>query len=416
MASDPAARPRLGLSGDFLRLWAGQTISIFGDQFTGLALPLIAVLSLRATPAEMGLLGAATTAPFLFFGLVVGVLVDRHRRRPILILGDAGRGVLVASIALMSLAGLLQIPYLLVLGFMTGILTVFFDVAYQAYLPAIVSREELVGANSRLEATNSTAAVVGPSAAGLVIRILGAPFAMLFDAATFLVSAGFLSTIRKTEPVPAAEARPKMLSGIAEGLAVVFRDPRLRSIAGCTSTANFFSASIFALYILYVVRDLRLDAIAIGLIFGLSGFGAVAGSVAAGRLAKRFGVGPTIVGGAAISGVSGIGLLLATPPGAEPVLIVTQLFLTFGSVVYNINQVSLRQGLVPLRLQGRLNATMRFLVWGTLPLGSLMGGFLGTVLGLKPAIAIGIIGGALAVFWVLFSPVRDLRTMPNPDV
>lgn len=400
---------------DFMLLWVGQSVSQVGNQFTGLALPLIAVLMLDATAGEMGLLGAMGTLPFLLFGLLVGVWVDRHPRRPILILADLGRGTIVATVAGLVLLHVLALPYLYVLGFLTGTLTVFFDVSYQAYLPVLVERTQLVEGNSKLEASNATAGVGGPVLAGIVIQAVSAAAAMVFDALTFLVSAATLSAVRKAEPPKEALVHGSVVQDLKEGLAVIFRDRRLWSIAGCTGTSNFASGAIFvALLVLYAVRVLGMDAVTIGLAAGLGSLGGIAGAVGGGLLAQRYGVGPTIVASSFVFGLGPAGLLLATQATAIPVLALVTAVTSFGSVVYNINQVSLRQALVPLRLQGRMNASMRFLVWGTLPIGSLFGGLLASVLDLRAAILLMVVVGLGSFLWVFLSPVRSLRTIPEP--
>ncbi len=410
-----AAPANLWRHRDFMLLWIGQSVSQVGNQFTGLALPLIAVLSLDATAGEMGVLAALGTLPFLLFGLLVGVFVDRHPRRPILILADLGRGAVVATIAALALLGVLALPYLYVFAFMTGILTVFFDVSYQAYLPVLVERKQLVEGNSKLEASNATAGVGGPVLAGIVIQALSAAAAMIFDALTFVVSAGTLYGVRQREPPKDALAHGSLGQDLKEGLAVIFRDRRLWSIAGCTGTSNFASGAIFAaLLVFFAVRVLGMNAAGIGLATGIGALGGIAGAVSGGLIAKRFGVGPTIVGAAAIFGPAPAGLLLATPATAIPVLAAVTATTAFASVVYNINQVSLRQALVPLRLQGRMNASMRFLVWGTLPIGSLTGGVLASVLDVRTAIALMAVVGFTCILWVFFSPIRTLKTVPEP--
>lgn len=406
--------PSLWRHADFLKLWIGQSISVFGSQFTQLALPLIAANLLRATPAQMGILGAAEFAPFLLLGLLAGVWVDRLPRRPILIIGDVGRAALLIGVAMAALAGLLSMTQLYVVGFLIGVLTVFFEIAYQAYLPALVARSAIVEGNSRLETSRSLAQVAGPGIAGAIIEVLTAPIAIILDAASFVVSGIFLGTIRRPEPAPVREGRRSMLAEVREGLSVVFGSPLLRMIAGSTGTSNFFSSAVGALFILFATRELHLTAASIGLIFSLSSLGGLAGAMTAGRLARRFGVGPVIVASSFFAGLWFVTLPLATPATAVPLLILAGLVGSFSNPVYNINQVSLRQAIVPERLQGRMNATMRFLVWGTMPLGSLFGGALGQVLGLRPAIIVGVAGGMLAFLWVLFSPVRTLQRIPEP--
>ena len=397
---------------DFLKLWAGETISVFGSQITLLALPLTAALTLQASAGEMGLLMAAETAPFLLVGLPAGVWVDRRRRRPILIWGNLGRALLLLLIPLAAMLGGLRIELLYAVAFLTGVLTVFFDVAYQAYLPALVGRAQLVEGNSKLETSRSLAQIAGPGLGGVLVQAITGPLAIVVDAASFLVSAACLALIRTAEPAPApAGERRGLLREVGEGLAVVLGNPLLRAIAGCTATWNLFSNVIFAVLVLWATRDLGLEAAALGLVFAAQGVSALAGALLAAPIARRLGVGPTIVA-APVLGT--LGSLLLALAGGSPLLataLLTGAMLIGGLVgtVYNITQVSLRQAITPDRLQGRMNATMRFIVWGTLPLGALLGGALGEWLGLRPALLIGAAGVPLAALWVWRSPLPRLR-------
>ena len=399
-------------------------------------MPFVAIPILHATSSELGILQAASTAPFLIFGLLVGVWADRHRRRPIMVVANIGRFILLGSIPVAFLAGRLSLPLLYLVSFLIGVLTVFFDVAYQAYLPSLVQRDQLVEANSKLEASRATATVAGPGIAGFVVGIVTAPFAIALDALSFLGSALSLSKIHQQEEMTARTHNPSMLSEIREGLAVVFSDRRLRSIAGSTATSNFFSSAIAPVATLYLVDPelaasnlgLGLDSLVFGLIFAVGSVGGLIGALLAGRLAARVGVGYAIIGSMLISGIGLFSFYLATPALAIPLLVVGGTALTLSvlvlmigqfatflsAVVYNINQVSLRQAIVPLRLQGRMNATMRFLVWGTLPFGALVGGILGVIIGIRPTILIMAVGGSLAFLWVLLSPVRSLKEIPEP--
>ncbi len=409
-----AERSPLWRHRDFLLLWTGQSVSRLGDQFTAFALPVLAVVALAPTPAEMGILAAAGTLPFLLFGLPVGVWVDRVRKRPVLIVGDLGRGILVGSIALLGFARLLQMTYLYLFAFVVGVLTVFFDVAYQAYLPVLVPRETLTDANSKLETTSSMAQVAGPSLAGVVVELFTAPAAMVFDAFSFFVSTGTMLRIRKGEPDPSALPKASLIADLREGLHVVFAEPRLRMIAGCTATSNFFSSAIFALFVLYAIDVLGFSPLGLGLVLAVGAAGGLAGAIEATRVADRIGVGWAIITGSIIFGFGMLPVPLATGVFAYPAIAAALALTNFGSLLYNINQVSFRQTIVPLRLQGRLNATMRTIVWGTLPIGGLVGGVLGEAFGLQPAILIAVVGGCLAIPWVLFSSVRDIVTMPEP--
>jgi MFS family permease len=403
---------------DFVKLWSGQTISRFGSEISQLAIPLTAALVLNASPAQMGLLGAFEFAPFLLLSLFAGVWVDRVRRRPVLIVADVGRAILLGSIPAAALAGVLRIEQLYVVGLLTGVLTVFFDVAYQAYLPVLVSREHLVEGNSKLEVSRSVAQIAGPGVAGALVQLVTAPIAVVVDAISFVASVIFLLLIGAPEPAPVRHAAKdaSVWSELREGLAVVIGNPLLRSIAGCTATSNLFGNAMQAIYVLYVTRELGLQPAVIGLIYAISGPGALLGAVAAGALAKRFGLGATIMASIAVSEL--VNLLIPLAGGPTLVATATLMAVAFvsglTSPIYNVNQVSLRQAITPDRLQGRMNASMRFIVWGTIPLGALLGGALGEALGIRPTIALMAVCGLAAPVWVLLSPVRQLRAQPVP--
>lgn len=415
--ADGAPRSSLWRHREFTKLWAGQTVSQFGSQVTFLALPLTAALTLDASAAQMGILSALETAPFLIVGLFAGVWVDRRRRRPLLIAGDLGRAVVLLAIPAADLLGFLRMDVLFVVAALTGLCTLFFDVAYQSYLPALVEREHLVEGNSKLEVSRSAAQIAGPGLAGALVQILTAPLAILADAVSFLVSAGFLLSIRAPEPAPAPpSAHRNLWREIAEGLRAVFGNPNLRAIAACTASLNISSSLMFAVFVLYATRNLHIKAGLLGVIFAAGNVGFLLGALLAGRLAGRFGVGPAIIAGAL---VSALGSLLVPLAGGQKlvviaVLIAAQAVIGFGGTVYNITQVSLRQTITPDRLQGRMNATMRFIVWGVIPLGALAGGALGDAIGLRPTLVVGALTGLVAFLWVLASPLRALHEQPAP--
>jgi len=400
---------------DFLKLWAGESISLLGSQITFLALPLTAVIWLEATPFEMGMLGALEFAPFLLFSLAAGVWADRLPRRPILMAANIGRALLLGSIPLLALADRLTMGFLYAISFGVGVLTVFFDVAYQSYLPALVRREQLVEGNSKLEGSSSVAQIMGPALAGGLVQAFTAPIAIAVDAVSFLVSALFLGSIRLGEEASNQAGMWKPIWGeIREGLEVVFHSPILRSIAGCTATNNFFSNVRFAVLTIYVVRELGIEPGLLGIIFAVGSVGALIGALLGSAIARRWGVGPTLICAILVSSIGSLALPAARGSMTFAVAMLTLgLFLPSGAnPVYNITQVSLRQAITPHRLQGRMNASMRFLVWGTIPLGSLAGGVLGEVIGIHTTLVIGAIGGLLAVTWVFFSPVRSLIQPP----
>jgi MFS family permease len=402
---------------DFLSLWSAETISQFGSQVTLLALPFVAILALDATTFQVALLTTLEFLPFILVSLPAGVWVDRFPRRPVLIIGDVGRAALLASVPIAYALDVLTLEQLYVVGFATGVFTVFFDVAYQAYLPSLVDREQLVEGNSKLEVSRAGAQIGGPAVAGGLIEALTAPVAVLVDALSFLGSALFLFRIRKREEIQRSdEARPSMRKELSEGLRYVLGHPLLRPIAICTGSSNFFGNVAFAIFIVFAVRELGLTAGVVGLVFALGNVGWLAAAVLAGRIAGRFGVGRTIVGSGFLFGPALLLVPLA-PEGnaAIPFLVASGVISGFGVVLYNIQQVSLRQAITPERIQGRMNAVMRFLVWGTIPLGGLTGGALASWIGLRETLWVAAIAGTFTVLPVLLSPVRSLKRIPEHE-
>jgi predicted MFS family arabinose efflux permease len=309
---------------------------------------------------------------------------------------------------------------------------VFFDVAYQSYLPALVDREDILEGNSKLEISRSAAQIAGPGVSGFLIGIVTAPVAVVLDSISFLVSGLFVWLIRRPEPLPeragAADGTkgPGMRTEIAEGLRYVLRHPYLRNIAACTGTSNFFSNIVFSILVLYLLRDLGFTPEILGIVFSIGSIGFLLGALTANKIGSRIGVGPTIVLSAIVFGPSAIPVALAPASASfalgslvvplDLVFVAAAIFLgSFGGSVYNINQVSLRQAITPERMQGRMNATMRFIVWGTIPLGAILGGFLGGAIGLHETSWVGAIGGVFSFVPVLLSRVRSLKEMPGPD-
>lgn len=407
-------RPSLAKDADFLKFWIGQTISVFGSQFSGIAIPYAATVILNAQPFQFGILGSLGTLAFLLFSLLVGVYVDRHRRRVIMIYSDLGRALVLALVPIGFFFGFLSIGLLYLVAFAAGLLTVFFDISYQSYIPSLVERSQLVEANGKLEATRAISSGAGPFIAGIVIQLVSAPLAVLGDTLGYLSSASFLGWIKKAETTVEKTTR-STVHDIREGLRVVLGDRRLWQIAACTSTANLFSGGIFAIIIPYWYYQFGYNGFDDGLLFAVAAGGSVAGALVAQRVSDRIGVGLSIVLNAFILGLPSIGLYVAAGPLA-PIPIAVSLFTSgFGAVAYNVNQVSYRQALVPRALQGRMNATMRFIVTGSIPVGSLVGGLLGTLYGYRDAIGLCVLGLSVAFLWVLFSPIRDVRTMPSPE-
>lgn len=422
-ASQPTPRGGLLRHPNFLKLWTAETVSVFGSQISALAIPLVAASYLDVGAFEFALLGVIEFLPFILFTLPAGAWVDRLRRRPIMITGDLGRAAALITIPIVYALNpaWLTIWQLYLVAFITGTLTVFFDVSNQSYLPSIVERDELIEGNSKLQISQSAAQIGGPGVAGVLIQVIGAPFAVVADAVSFVWSAFFVFLIRKPEPPvlhPAdatGEKRPSIVSDVREGLSFVLRNASLRGISFGTATSNLFSSMGFAIYVLYAVNELHLTAGQIGVAFAIGNIGALVGAFTANRIAKLFGLGPTIVGSLAIGGLFLLFVALA-PAGdlALPFLIAGGIFGGLSQMIYNINQVSYRQAICPPRMQGRMNATVRFLVWGTMPIGSLIGGAIASVIGLHPTIWIAAILGFIPALFPFFSPVRKLREMPEP--
>jgi MFS family permease len=399
---------------DFNLLWGGETVSELGSQVSLLAIPLVAVRTLHATTFQMGLLTAASTAAFLIVGLPAGVWVDRTRRRWVMISTDLGRMLALGSIPIAYALHALTLAQLFVVTLVSGILTVFFDVAYQSYLPTLVGRDHLVEGNAKLTGSQEVAAVAGPSLAGGLVQAIGSTNAVAVDSISFLFSAGAVAAIRTPEPKPEVPegGHPRLWHDMREGLQFVFRNTLLRAIALTTATSNLFSGIAAAVEVVFLVREVHATPGQIGLLFSLGGVGGVVGALCASRIANRVGgARATIVGIAASVG----GLLVPlTMPGPRLIFFgLGFMCMSFGAVVYNINQVSFRQRLCPDRLLGRMNATMRFVVWGVLPIGGLIGGVLGELIGLRATLWVGSIGQVLAIVWLLASPIRTMRDFPD---
>ena len=406
---------RLWRHPDFLKLWTGQSLSQFGTAVTQLALPTAAILLLHAGPVQIGVLGALEFLAFPTLGLFVGVWADRLRRRPIMIVCDSVRMLALGSVPAAWLLGSLTIGQLYVVAALTGVGSVFFDVAYQSYLPALVDREDLLEGNSKLEVTRSLAQVVGPGLAGLLIQFFKAANAILADSISYLISVLTLLWIRKPEPepMPAAE-RPGFFREMGEGIQVVFGHRMIRLIAGCTATSNLFGNIGFTVVIIWMYRQVHLSPGQVGLIFSLGSIGAVIGSVIAFPVAQRIGMGVTLLLTTFLG--SAVGLLqplAGTTSIAVGLLALIAFFMSATGPIYNINQVSYRQAAIPVHLQGRLNATVRTFIWGTIPIGSALGGVLGSAIGLVPTIYLGFGLSCLSALWILAGPVR-IKGQPEP--
>jgi predicted MFS family arabinose efflux permease len=399
---------------DFTRLWVAHTVSSLGSQVSAVALPLVAILTLGASAWQIGLLRAAAGMPVLVLGFFVGVWVDRLRRRPVLVATDLGRAALVAVVPLAALTGWLRIELLYAVALAVGTLSLFFDVAAQSLLPSVVSRDRLVEGNSRLLASGSVAGILGPAAGGWLVQLVSAPLALCADALSFLASALLLRGMRAVEPAPPPAAERRLRSEIGEGLVLLWRDPTLRAITGAATVGATGGSMHATLLVLYATETLRFSPALLGLVLAAGGAASLVGAGLAGGLAGRLGPGPSIVVGQLVlaAGTALLPLAAALPTAAAPIVGAGQALFSAAITVVGVNQLSLRQAVTPDRLQGRVNASRRVLVFGVQPLGALLAGGLGQAVG--PAAALAVAAGVeLAAFAIaLLSPLPAIRETP----
>jgi len=411
----PGKRRSLARHPDFRRLWVGDAFGQLGFQLTSIALPVLAVRDLHATEWQMGLLTAAETAAFLVIGLPTGAWVDRMRKRRVLIAADLVRAATLAVVVALALTGNASMAVLYAGALVMSVATVFFDVAHQSYVPGLVGLAHIGEGNAKLQATQSVAGVAGPALGGALLRVVLAPVLLAVNAVTYLVSALALSRIRKPEELPPREHRRPLKEEIAEGLRFVVRQPLLRRIVACTAIGNLFGAAAGAVTVIFALRELGLDEAAYGTVLSASAVGGLLGAVASDRLVRWFGEGRVIplsalafAPGAALTPLAAV---LPFPPQAT--LIAGGVLFYLAVVVYNVAQVSFRQRVCPPPLLGRMNASVRFIVWGTTPIGGLLGGWLGHTFGATTTLWVGAAGAVVAALPVLFSPLLRMRELPG---
>ena len=460
MAAPSPSRRSLFHHPNYRKLWAAATISMFGTQVSLIAIPYIAAVILEASPGEVGLLTTIEFLPFLLFTLPAGVWVDRFPKRLIMVGGDVGRAVLLASIPVAYALGGLTMLQLYIVGFGMGVMTVLFDVADQSYLPTILERDELIEGNSKLQISQSSAQILGQPLGGGIVALVNAPAALLLDAISYVGSAGLILWIRETGRRVVGVARPSepaaaiaaseaddagpgeaagvsvaveaaaaeteagartagasggMRSQIVDGLRFILRHEYLGNIAATTATSNLFGNIGMAIFPVYVYRELQMSPAAVGTVGGLGGAGVLLGALVASRVQRRLGVGRTIVLTSLLFGPVNLLIPLATPNVALLFLSAAIFFTSINNVIYNVSQVSLRQAITPDHFLGRMNATMRFLVWGGIPIGSLIGAALSEVVGVRPTMWVSAILGLFAFLPVFLSKVRSIQEIPTED-
>jgi MFS family permease len=402
-------------SPDFRKLWVSLTITSYGAQITNLALPLTAALMLNATPMQMGILVALETLPFALFSLHAGVMLDRVRKLPVIIVADIGRGVALLAIPLTAWFGSLSIEILFAVGFFCGVQNVVGGAAYQVLLAQMAGRKRLVEANAKIALGETSAALIGPGLAGGLIGLLTAPFAIALDALAFLVSALMLRRIVAPNDVPNPSAGTSVWKEIGEGLSLVWENRTLWGLAWLAGIWQFLHHMQVAVLILFATRELGLTAGAIGVAYACGGLGCMLASASAQRLSARFGIGPVIVHALILTALAwqAFGLIGGPPWFATLALGAALLVFDFGAITWGINYLSLRQAITPDRLLGRMTATMRFVTVASAPIGSLVGGALATGIGLRGTLlTVGVLGLILSAAAVAWSPVRRHRTLP----
>lgn len=401
---------------DFLRVWIAETISQFGAQISYFAVPLIAAVSLEASPLEMGILAAAGPAPRLAIGFFAGAWADRLPRLPIMIFTNLGRMIASAMIPLIALSGDLTFAILLTIAVISGMQSVFFDTAWAALLPNMVGKRQLTDATSKLMGSASLAQVVGPALGGLIVGIFGGPQAMWIPAVTFAISSYFLMRIRTPEVLPERPASAtSMWTDVREGLVELWREPVVLALMNSSIVLNFGGAMFLAVYVLFMTNDLGLSSQGIGLVFASGGVGALVGTILAPIIAKKFGVGPSILMGAIGFGVANLPVPLAFyfPDIALPVVIFGETGAWLSLMVFNVNRFSLRQAMTPNHLRGRIAASSITLVSGASMIGSLLGGGIGELASVHAALYVSIVFQAAAALWVWKSPVPGIIDFPE---
>jgi predicted MFS family arabinose efflux permease len=403
---------------EFVKLWSAQAISQLGDQVTLLALPLVAVLTLDASAAQMGLLTAAELMPHLLFSLFAGVWIERRsHRRKLMIAADIARAGLLVSVPLAAAFDVLTFPQLYAVAFAVGSFAVLFDISWATLFPAVVPRRDLVDASSKLSLSRSLSFVLGPSLAGFLVQALTAPVTLLVDAFSFVGSALFLGRIRTQEPSPERDGNG-VLRSLRDGMRFVLGDDLIRADLGCAATVNLFNFVFAAIFILYATRELGVAPGTLGIALGLGAIGGILGALVAPPLERAIGIGPSVVLGSVLFPAPLI--LVPIASGSELTIGVmlgtAEFFSAVGVMIFDVSAASMLFLRTPDRIRARTAGTFRFVNYGIRPIGALLGGALGTAIGLQTTLWIGVLGALLGVVWLVFSPIPRLREAPAEAV
>jgi len=419
VSEQPSSTPATGSlwkNRGFLHLWLAQIVSNAGTAITRIALPLAAVLVLRATPAEMALLLLSGQLPNLLFGLLAGVWVDRRRRRPLLVGADLGRALVLGSIPAAALLGHLTFIHLCVVSFLSASLALVYQLANVALLPSLVPRAQLVEANGRLSVSNSLISITGPGVAGALVQLLGAPKAIILDAISYLLSAASLTGIRAPEKDRSAPKHPPIWRDAVAGVRELVKTPVLLALTVATGISILGGNVQGTVQLLFLVNVLHFSPAVLGLLAVADGGAAMLGGLFAGRVARRLGIGAVILLSSSVYELSRVLIPLAGLPATTPPLVIVttaSLFAGLSYTIYEINQVSLRQAVTPPELLGRTTGARRVLIFCAAPLGAALGGYLGTTIGLRPTLVIGALVSIISCLFLVVSPIRSVRDLPT---
>ncbi|MDV9174404.1 MFS transporter [Streptomyces sp. W16] len=408
--------PRLVDVPGYTRFWTASAVSAFGSQVSGLALQILTAVTLSASATEVGLVSAARWAPYLLFGLMAGVLVDRCRRKPVMVAMDLGRAALLGAIPLLYALDRLDIATLCACVFAFGVLCLFFDAANHSYVPQLVPRELLNAGYARVGQADAVAGSTGPLIAGVLIKLLGAPLAVLVDAASYLASGLLLTSVRAPDPVPDRGARRGLVSELREGVAWVYRHRTLASIALTSHLMLLFNTVVSTVFVVFALRDLRIGDFGLGVTYACAGLGGVLGGAFSARVAKKLDIGATLIAGRLLAAVGWLPLVLAHRGPWALVCVSAAFFVVSGAIsLESPVEMSYRQAVTPDRLRGRMNATIRSFNWGMVAIGAPLGGLLADHVGYRFALSVGLTGAVLQALALTVSPTRGARVTDEPE-
>lgn len=413
-----APKTSLAYHYDFRQLWIGDGLSQVGAQLTSLALPIYAVVTLNASAMEMGFLNAAQTAAFLLIGLPAGAWIDRMRKRKVLIAADLVRGIVLGAVVVLALTGHGTMGVLIAASLILSVATVFFDIAHLSYVPGLVGLKHVSEGNTKLQATYSIAAVAVPAAGGIALRVVTAPFLIAVNVVTYFLSVFYLCRIKKREELPPKESHLPMGKAIAEGLRFIVETPMLNRLVFATGASAIFSTMGWTMLVKFAVSDLGITEDSIGIVMSASAIGGILGALIVRKATLLIGEGRIIALSALATPILFVGIPLATTlmaAGVNPMipLIISGFLMQISNTFFNVSQVSFRQRVCPPHLLGRMNASFRFIVWGGMPIASLLAGVIATQFGMTAMMWIVVVGEILTAMPLVLSKFVTMRDLPG---